>query len=577
VKASCKKKKRPKRRIVEVNIEKLDKLVDKSEQGPLSKEEAGLLKTAIHTMAAKLMPKRTTEKADKVLDREDGAGEPEADKPNTDNSGNGEAEDGKGEAAPQAPPKEEKKPRRPGDGRNGAADYTGATIVSVPHGELSRKCVCPACQKGKIYNIDAKPLVRIKGMPPIQATVTYLERLRCNLCGEIYEAEAPEGVGEDKYDTSVAPMVAQLHYGSGMPFNRIEKLQKQMGVPLPASTQFELVDEASGELQPVLDELINQAAQGQLATYDDTVARILEEVVRPATQDKDRTGLKTTGIVVEAEEHKIAIFLTGPQHAGENFGDLLKQRREGLPPIVGMSDALACNNPKVPRGVALLWVNCMTHGRRQFVDVYENFPDECRHVIEQIGLVYLHDEEARDQGLSPEARLSYHQQKSGPVMDELKKWMEAELEEQKKAREEKKTEDDADIVILLHSEEQKKTLKEKKTEPNSGLGVAIRYFLKRWDRLTQFLHHPGVPLDSNIVERALKKEILYRKNSLFYKNEHGAKVGDLFMSIIHTCELNKVNSFEYMHQLLRHAVEVQANPADWLPWNFHLQLRPVPD
>jgi hypothetical protein len=113
-----------------------------------------------------------------------------------------------------------------------------------------------------------------------------------------------------------------------------------------------------------------------------------------------------------------------------------------------------------------------------------------------------------------------------------------------------------------------------KAEANSGLGKALRYFLKRWDRLTLFLQHPGSPLDSNVVERALKKVILHRKNCLFFKTEHGAKVGDLFMSIIHTCELNGVNSFHYMHQLLRHVAEVAADPAAWMPWNFQRQLQP---
>ena len=514
-----------------VNVAKLDKIVDKACQEPLNQEEADHLKTAIHAMAAQLMPQRTTEKAKDLLNGEDGADESSTD---------GGSEDVKIEEAPP-----QKKKRRGGRGRNGAAAYTGAAQVPVPCEELSPRCLCPGCQKGKVYEIDASPLIRIEGMPPIQATVYHLQQLRCNLCGEIYKAKAPEGVGEDKYDTSVAPMLAQLHYGAGMPFTRIEKLQEQMGIPLPVGTQYDLVDDGATTLQPVHGELIRQAAQGELATYDDTIARILDELVRPETQDEARTGLKTTGIVSQVDGHLIALFITGPQHAGENMSDLLKQRQKGLPPMVGMADGSSCNNPKVPPGVDLLTANCLTHGRRQFVDIFESFPDDCRHVIEQLGLVYLHDKQAREQGLSPDERLSFHQQKSGPVMDELKHWMEAQLPE-------------------------------KKTEPNSGLGKAIKYFLKRWDRLTLFLRHPGSPLDSNVVERALKRAILYRKNSLFYKTQHGAEVGDLYMTIIHTCELNKVNSFNYMHQLLQHPVEVRANPAAWLPWNFHLQLCPAP-
>ena len=113
---------------------------------------------------------------------------------------------------------------------------------------------------------------------------------------------------------------------------------------------------------------------------------------------------------------------------------------------------------------------------------------------------------------------------------------------------------------------------ERKTEPNSGPGKAITYLLNHWGKLTLFLKHPGTPIDNNIVERALKKAILNRKNALFYKTLHGAKVGDLFMSLIHTCELNGANPFEYLTELLRHPNELKQKPSEWLPWNYRENL-----
>ena len=108
-------------------------------------------------------------------------------------------------------------------------------------------------------------------------------------------------------------------------------------------------------------------------------------------------------------------------------------------------------------------------------------------------------------------------------------------------------------------------------EPNSGLGTAMTYLLRHWERLTLFLRQAGAPLDSNLVERALKKAILHRKNSLFYKTENGAEVGDLFISLIYTCELNDANPFEYLTELQKHAEELAKNPAAWMPWN-HRQI-----
>jgi transposase len=107
------------------------------------------------------------------------------------------------------------------------------------------------------------------------------------------------------------------------------------------------------------------------------------------------------------------------------------------------------------------------------------------------------------------------------------------------------------------------------------LGKAISYLQRHWAKLTLFLRKAGAPLDNNIAERALKKAILHRKNALFYKTMNGARVGDLFMSLIHTCELNKVNPFEYLTELLRHTAELKASPAEWTPWKYRETLRQI--
>jgi transposase len=90
-----------------------------------------------------------------------------------------------------------------GHGRNGAQAYRGAQRIAVPHASLHQGDRCPECQRGKVYPLhDPGLLVRMKGQAPIAATVYELQKLRCNLCGEVFTAEAPEGVGEDKYDAT---------------------------------------------------------------------------------------------------------------------------------------------------------------------------------------------------------------------------------------------------------------------------------------------------------------------------------------------------------------------------------------
>jgi hypothetical protein len=95
---------------------------------------------------------------------------------------------------------------------------------------------------------------------------------------------------------------------------------------------------------------------------------------------------------------------------------------------------------------------------------------------------------------------------------------------------------------------------------------------KHWEKLTLFLREPGAPLDNNVCERALKKAILHRKNAYFFKSRRGARVGDLFMSLIHTAERCKASPFDYLVALLRNAKAVADSPGAWMPWNYGQQL-----
>jgi transposase len=435
--------------------------------------------------------------------------------------------------------------QRPGHGRQSAAAYTGADRVKVGHPSLHSGEGCPECLKGKVYPLaEPATLVRIIGMAPLGAIVYERDRLRCNLCGEIFTAPAPEGVGEAKYDETATSMVGLLKYGCGLPFNRIEVLQRGLRIPLPAATQWELVRDAAMLLTPAFEELIRQAAQGEVFYNDDTTMKVLAltaEQRQAAAADEAadaRTGVFTSGIVATRDAHHIALFFTGRQHAGENLADVLARRAAELAPPIQMCDALATNTAG---DVDTLLASCLAHSRRRFVDVVANFPAEVRYVLETLREVYRNDARARERALSPDERLRVHQTESGPLMAGLETWLRQQLDEHR-------------------------------VEPNSGLGAAITYMLKHWAKLTLFLRVPGAPLDNNVCERALKKAILHRKNALFYKSLAGARVGDVFMSLIHTAELNGIAPFEYLVALQRHHQDVALDPGDWLPWNYEATL-----
>ena len=181
-------------------------------------------------------------------------------------------------AEQEEPPKQPEPPpeKAKGHGRNGAQAYGGAEKVQVAHPSLQGGDTCPSCKKGKLYETtEPGRLVRICGQAPLGATVYELQKLRCNLCGEIFTAKPPKDVGDDKYDAESAAMIALLKYGSGLPFNRLERLQGNLGIPLPASTQWDILTDCVGVFVGIHETLIRAAAQGKVVHNDDTTMKVL--------------------------------------------------------------------------------------------------------------------------------------------------------------------------------------------------------------------------------------------------------------------------------------------------------------
>jgi hypothetical protein len=441
---------------------------------------------------------------------------------------------------PSSPGKRTQRPRPRGHGRLGAANYPGAERVWCAHGEHQSGDLCPQCERGRLYPLP--PLVRLRfvGQPLASVSRFERERLRCGLCGYLTIAPLPPEAGPQTYAVSLMVNLAVAHYHLGLPFKRIESFQALVGMPLPDATQWDLVEQLADSAYPVYEQMKRLGANQPRVYQDDTGARLLSLIQEnqgdPAPK---RKGIYTTVLLFEGEQ-SICLYLSGRQHAGENLDDILAYRDPDLGPMQWMSDGLAANTPKQHQD-RTLDLNCIVHARRNFVDIESFFPDECQRVIDAIAEVYKHEAHCQEQTLSASQRLDYHQENSRPVMDKLKAWMQQQL-------------------------------KDKQVEPNSRLGGAFDYLLKRWEALTRFLHLPGAPLDNNAAERALKIILRYRKNSLFYANAHGAYVGDVLTSLIETCRLAGANPLDYLSALMHHRSAVFAEPAAWLPWNYRESL-----
>ena len=444
----------------------------------------------------------------------------------------------------QPSPEQKRKPRFDPDknhGRYASSDYPGCPSVPILHDHLKSGDGCPACVEaslhGKLHSLKPEVIVQLQGNPIITGTRYERERFRCALCGNQYNADMPNEIAHrNKYDETCRSALAIARYYSGQPFKRIETLQELQGVPVADATQWDQIMKLYSVLVPVYLALEEMAANGQLISYDDTGNRIL-------SVHGNKKAVHTTAFISTVDQHMIYLFYTSQRHAGQNMEALVGNRTTN-DPLLTMTDASSQNFPKkINEKLLARWIMCfcLVHGRRKFYEVLNCFSEECEFVLGVIGKIYKNESHCKKNNLTPQQRLAYHQEHSAGPMNALRVWLNNQL--------------------LFHL-----------VEDNSGLGEATRYMLRHFDALTRFLSVAGAPIDNSLCEQAIKVAIRHRRNSLFYKTFKGAQVGDCMMSIIHTAAKNNVNIFDYLNVLQRYEKFVQADPDDWLPWNYQSTL-----
>ncbi|MFO8066082.1 MAG: IS66 family transposase [Bacteroidales bacterium] len=441
---------------------------------------------------------------------------------------------------------EAKKQKIKGHGRNDADAYEGAQVVNVLHQELKPGDDCPDeyCD-GKLYEMSEPGVfIQVVGSPLATATRYNLQKLRCALCQNIYQASLPEGVSNKKYDENFVAMLMINKYFVSVPFYRQDRLQNYLGIPLPSSTQWDLMYEHKPMLKALYETLLIDAANGIGISYDDTSVKILSEIQakkRAEKGEKKKHNCFTTGIVAAYEDHRTYVFMSDNRTAGQIIIDMLKTYRDKDkdPPIL-MCDALTANVPQEIADDLYILCYCLVHARRQFYELPNGYDDLADGVIRLIGKVY--DNESWAKQLSAEERLKYHQKHSKPYMNELKEFLET---------------------------------RQSEFEPNSIAGKAIEYVLKRWTELSQFLRYAHAPIDNNITERALKLVIQTRKSSLFYKTLEGARFASYVQSALYSAAQNNINPCSYMAALLENEAAVIEKPQDWLPWIYKDTIKQI--
>ncbi len=434
-------------------------------------------------------------------------------------------------------------------GRYSVNDYTGCPITHIQFTDpLLINDLCPTCAEsntqGKISRETPKVLVFLEGQPIVSGNRYSLERGRCLVCQTYFTAPMPDELANrSKYSPSCITSLAIHHYYGGVPFKRIESLQKLQGVPFADATQFDYINKFySTSVDPVVDVLRQQAANGESLFFDDSPGRILEQISANHKTPNNKSAIHITALLSVYENHKIYLFNTNKLSAGKEFAALLNKRTSEND-FISMTDASSSNFPNLNDDLMARWVItlCLCHGRRYFVDLLGDDDEDINLVLDIIADVYKNEKYCKQNRLSDADRLQYHQTHSAPLMKALHTWLNN---------------------LMLY----------KKVEPNSAHGKAITYLLKRWEWLTQFLRVLGAALDNNICEIAIKVAIRYRKSSLFYKTFYGATIGDAMMSLLHTAACADINIFDYFNALQIYATQVQTTPESWLPWNYQATL-----
>ncbi len=417
------------------------------------------------------------------------------------------------------------------------------------HNLQSPKSNCSVCA-GTMSPIRTTSKTIIVATPLLATETHVVEHTKCNCCGAKDSAGEPEALKNciGRYNFSAIAPLAALHYQYGMPFNRLEGLSQNLGLPISSSTQWDLMESTANQVYGFYKFLCKSAANAPVQYCDDTsvsiialVKEIREQQEQAASNGKSpnqvRSGVHTTNLTAKLNNGSICIFISGLHHSGEVLASFFEARTLEEQVIV-MTDASSCNNAKIKKtNQDYELAHCNSHSIRKIKDHKED--PRVHRMLKLYREIFKNDQKTHS--MPPKERLEFHKTNSLPLMEDIKSSIET-------------------------------AFAEKQIEPNSILGKDLQYFLNHYKELAAFCYIENAPIDNNTAERMLKGIIRYRKNSYFFKNDMGAKVADIFTTILFTAELNGIKSIEYLHHLLKYREHWKKSPEAWLPWNIQKTL-----
>lgn len=433
-------------------------------------------------------------------------------------------------------------------GKRGRDDLIGALKEEHQHPTLAAGDKCPQedCN-GKVYPFtrDGRPreIITFDFTPPFQPTVHTMNDLRCNMCLTIFKAVLPEalirdGAEEGKYLYPTQAALVVLHYGLGMPLNRLDHFQSMIGERFPVATQFDILEQVLNKFSEMYPSLEKCAANAFLLQGDDMGSRVLDlnKELKERRSDKTvvcRDGVHTSILIATTHDgHFVPILKTGINHVGELLDEILHKRDKDLPAPYFVGDGSKVNSSFV---IGCTSGGCWQHTRDHFLKAKQHFPDEVETIHLLIKNIFEVDRETHE--MKAKTRLNYLKEKALPIVENLKKIVD-------------------DLVIS------------KTILPKSSLGEALSYFQNQYEKLEMPFKHEGIPLHNNISEWSTYLISRIMANSKFFKTQFGALIGDKMIMLILCCYMATVNPYSYFLYCLRHYEEMKKKPEDFFPWKL---------
>ncbi len=420
------------------------------------------------------------------------------------------------------------------------------SLDHLPHEEVMIEpeggTVCPCCG-GELHVIGEDTSKRLDKVPAkVRVIVTRRPKYACRSCEKhgadnvagIIQAPAPARLIEGGLPTEalVADIVVAKH-ADHLPLYRQAQILARHGVRIERSTLAQWVGAAAAELQPLHDHLLAKLKASPKLFCDETKCPVL---------DPGRGKTKTGYLWAIARDDRpwggadppAVAYSYAPGRGAEHAIKLL-DGFSGILQVDGYSVYKKLAAPSRPGGPVTL-AYCWSHLRRQFYEVYVggNAPIATE-ALRRIKLLY--DAEAEIRGLPPELRRAIRQERSKPVVEALKPWLEESLA---------------------------------KVSKGSKLGEGLAYGLNHWEGLVRFLDDGRIEIDSNTVERSIRGPVLTRKNALFAGHDRGAEGWAMIASLLETCKLNSVDPLAWTTDVLTKLVNrwPASRIDDLMPWAY---------